>query len=211
MTSVAPLSPQEQLLLARVTGSLASRSLESLERALLEARDGLPAMAVEEALVQSYLFLGYPAALNALAVWREIQGKEGVSPAAVEPSDPWNAWTRRGEEVCRTVYGGQYERLRQRVRSLHPDLEQWMVTEGYGKVLGRPGLTLADREVAVVALLAVHDVPVQLRSHLRGALQVGVSPSQVEAVLESVAPFQDEGVRRRSDEVWQLVYPRRER
>ena len=48
--------------------------------------------------------------------------------------------TDRGEEVCRTVYGGQYEGLRRNVRDLHPDMERWMVVEGYGKVLGRPGL-----------------------------------------------------------------------
>ncbi|MEX2529062.1 MAG: carboxymuconolactone decarboxylase family protein [Gemmatimonadota bacterium] len=209
MTPLAPLSPEDQLLLTRVTGSLASRSHEALRCALLEARNGLPALAVEEALVQSYLFLGYPAALNGLALWREVQGEEGAPPATVEPPHPWDAWTRRGEEVCQAVYGEQYERLRQRVRGLHPDLERWMVTEGYGKVLGRPGLTLADREVAVVALLAVLDVPVQLRSHLRGALRAGVSPTQLEAVLQSVSAFQDDEVERRSDEVWQLVHPRR--
>ena len=35
---------------------------------------------VEEALLQSYLFVGYPAALNAFALWRQLSGRP--APAA---------------------------------------------------------------------------------------------------------------------------------
>jgi 4-carboxymuconolactone decarboxylase len=40
---------------------------------------------VEEVLVQSYLFLGYPAALNALALWRARSGRS--APASSSPAD----------------------------------------------------------------------------------------------------------------------------
>ena len=63
---------------------------------------GLPVQ-VEEVLLQSYLFLGYPIVLNAFALWREITGRE----AEGEVPDEWVAWEERGEGVCRTVYGGQ--------------------------------------------------------------------------------------------------------
>ncbi len=136
--------------------------------------------AAEEALLQSYLFLGYPLALRALAEWRERTGREAPAPVPDEPSQ----WRERGESVCERVYGGAYGPLRERVSRLHPDLARWMLAEGYGKVLGRPGLALRARELCIVALLSAVDAPEQLHSHLRGALNVGVAPPEVDEALE---------------------------
>ena len=90
----------------------------SLEGAAAAARH----QDVEEVILQSYLFLGYPAALNGFAAWRAFSRK---APAATE--DDAALWRARGQEVCRAVYGGQYPRLRDNVRDLHPDMERWMV------------------------------------------------------------------------------------
>ena len=152
------------------------RVVEAIDRA---ARCSDP-RAVEEVLLQSYLFLGYPAALNALALWRERTGVAAPDPTA----DDWDAWRHRGERVCERVYAGQYERLRENVARLHPDMERWMLTEGYGKVLGRPGLELRVRELCIAALLAGLDAEPQLYAHLRGALNTGAEPDEVEAALE---------------------------
>ena len=84
------------------------------------------------------------------------------------------------------MYGSNYERLRQTVRDLHPALDEWMITEGYGRTLSRPGLTLRQRELLMVAMCAVLDVPHQLHSHLKGALHAGASSAEVEAALEAV-------------------------
>lgn len=89
----------------------------------------------------------------------------------------------RDREVCRRVYGGQYGGPRENVRALHPDLERWMVAEGYGKGLGCPGLDLVDRELCIVAMLAVQDAPWQFYSHLRGALNAGATEADIEGVL----------------------------
>lgn len=64
-----------------------------------------------------------------------------------------------------------------------------MLEEGYGKVLGRPGLALGVRELCVVATLVPQDAPAQLRSHLRGALNVGVPAGDVEEALEIACRF----------------------
>ena len=68
-------------------------------------------------------------------------------------------WTRRGEEVCATVYGENYRKLRDSVRALHPAIDSWMITEGYGRTLGRPGLDLMRRELCTVAQTAVLETP----------------------------------------------------
>jgi 4-carboxymuconolactone decarboxylase len=193
--------------LTRMSAALAARAEGDLEGRLRELAGGdeTALIAVEEALLQSYLFLGYPTALNALALWRRISGH---APAAANPDD-WEGWARRGAEVCRVVYGSAYEGLRARVRAWHPDMERWMVVEGYGKVLGRPGLALAQRELCIVALLAVQNAPRQLYSHLRGALHAGATEAQIEAALADAAELSTSDARASARESWRQLRERR--
>ncbi len=193
-------------ILVRVSAALASRDRGRLERALARAAEGAPADAVEEALLQSYLFLGYPVALEGFALWRAVSGGKAAPASEGSRRGSWEGWRKRGARVCETVYGSQYGRLRDNVRRLHPDLEEWMVIEGYGKVLGRPGLGLVERELCIVALLAVLDAPRQLHSHLRGAVNAGAEPAEIDAALEAALEYvSDPDGRERSRAVWERV------
>ncbi|NOT08578.1 MAG: carboxymuconolactone decarboxylase family protein [Gemmatimonadales bacterium] len=150
---------------------------------------GVPPIWVEELLLQSVLMLGWPRTLNAAAIWRRVSGP---TPAPGEDGTDYSMaadWLERGEVVCRMVYGANYERLRQNVRAMHPSLEAWMLVEGYGRTLGRPGLDLARRELCVIAQVAVQGAERQLHSHLRGALNAGAEPSAVAEALEIVRPL----------------------
>lgn len=142
---------------------------------------------VEEMILQSYLFAGFPRALNAMREWRRISKRaapEADRDATLAASD---GWTSRGEATCAAVYGPFYERLRHNIDALHPALDAWMIAEGYGKVLGRPSLPLAVRELCVVAVCAAARQDRQLHSHLHGALHVGAEPAAVTATLHAVA------------------------
>ncbi len=188
----------DRLRLVRLSAALASRDRERLEEALEAALALADGDAVEEALLQSYLFLGYPAALNAFALWRRLSGRPAPEPTDDDPG----LWRARGAEVCRAVYGAQVERLRENVRALHPDLERWMLEEGYGKVLARPNLTLADRELCIAAMLAVQGAPRQLYAHLRGALRAGVPVAEVDEALEVALTLATPELAAAAREVW---------
>ncbi len=177
--SESPLGPEVTALVA-LSAAVAAGDRSRVAACLDDAALRADPVAVEEAILQSYLFAGFPAALNTLALWRERRG-EVAAPVEGPDSEPW---AERGEGVCRTVYGGAYPALRSGVAALHPDVEAWMVQEGYGKVLGRPGLALGVRELCIVGLLAAQDAPRQLHSHLRGALNAGETESRVDAALE---------------------------
>ena len=187
--------------LIRVSGALASGDKVALADAFSQARGVAEDSEVEEVLLQSYLFLGFPASLNSMAAWRRLTGSGPTGPA---PPD-YSAWESRGREVCGAVYSGQYERLRGNVRALHPDLEQWMMVEGYGKVLGRPGLALVIRELCIVVMLAVTGASKQLYSHLRGALNVGAPPADVDVALAEAERFLDDESRRSAAALWERV------
>lgn len=188
-----------------VSAALAGGSTGRLDAALRAALTAAEPRAVEEALLQSYLFLGYPAALRGLAAWRRIS----ELPALDAPARDSNVWEKRGAEICARVYGGQYEKLRANIAALHPDMERWMVVEGYGKVMGRPGLDLVDRELCVVALLAAQDAGPQIYSHLRGALNAGADETDVdEAVRRLLGSLPPERARLLTEQ-WNAVRARR--
>ena len=144
---------------------------------------------VDELLLQSVLMVGWPRALVAAGFWRAAVGTvaEGGSVDLDYAEAP--AWRQRGEATCRIVYGDNYAKLRHNVAALHPALDEWMVTEGYGRTLSRPGLDLKRRELCTVAQTAVLDTPHQLHSHLRGALHAGATADEVEAVIHLVNPL----------------------
>jgi 4-carboxymuconolactone decarboxylase len=166
--------------LVDVSASLATRDEAALTRALRIAAMVAPPEAVDEILLQAHLFVGFPVALEAFILWREL-----LPPTSAPRDSEENpvSWDSRGEEVCRVVYGVNYGKLRANVAGLHPELDRWMVAGGYGRVIGRPGLDLVTRELCIAALLAVWGSPRQLHSHLRGAMHAGASPDELRAAI----------------------------
>lgn len=174
--------------LVRLSALIAGGTETQVRDALALAAVGAPQLWVEELLVQSYLFCGFPRALNAAREWRRVA--PGPAPRTDEAEDIAHVeeWRERGIATCAAVYGSMYEKLRQNVRDLHPALDASMVMEGYGKILGRPGLDLQRRELCIVAACASTGQDRQLHSHLHGALNVGVSPEILEAAVDALEP-----------------------
>jgi len=139
--------------------------------------------------------------LNAMREWRRIQ----ASPAVPAGADSVDDWKRDGEQTCAAVYGAMYERLRENIERLHPLLDEWMITEGYGKVLSRPGLDLMRRELCIVAACAAAGQERQLHSHLHGALNVGVPADVVDEAVEAIADVIADEAARSTRMLWARV------
>jgi 4-carboxymuconolactone decarboxylase len=185
-TSVAPLEASLRHLV-RIAGAIAGSPEGQVRTVMSDALDSVDPIAVEEIILQSYLFAGFPRALNAARAWRAASER----PAPADDSEAQIAnldmWRELGERTCRIVYGDSYERLRENVRELHPALDEWMIVDGYGKVLSRPGVDLRTRELCIVAACAVAGQQRQLHSHLHGALNAGATPGDVGLVLDALA------------------------
>jgi 4-carboxymuconolactone decarboxylase len=169
------------VLSATITGGNDRQIRDAVTRAATD----IPAMWVEELVLQSYLFAGFPRALNAMREWRRVEPEAASSAASTDVAQ----WRADGEATCARVYGSMYQRLRENIRGLHPSLDDWMITEGYGKVLSRPGLDLPRRELCIVAACAAAGQDRQLHSHFHGALNVGVDPAVIDQVLGAIGDF----------------------
>jgi 4-carboxymuconolactone decarboxylase len=191
--------------LVRLSARICAGSEGEVRDALAVAAAATPHAWVEELILQSYLFAGLPRTLNSAREWRRISGSP--APHDDEGTDFGNAeaWRARGERTCAAVYGRFYDRLRRNVRELHPALDAWMVVEGYGKVLGRPQLDLARRELCIVAACAAAGQDRQLHSHLHGALHVGATVDAVSHTLAAVGDMLDDDARDRFERLWRHV------
>ncbi|HET7040634.1 MAG TPA: carboxymuconolactone decarboxylase family protein [Gemmatimonadales bacterium] len=163
---------------------------------------------VDEAILMAIVAVGFPRTLIAMRAWRKVSGERSAVRGDASSGSDYRRhaeWTADGEATCRVVYGSNYERLRETVRQLHPDLDGWMITEGYGRTLSRPGLTLRQRELLMVAMCAVLDVPHQLHSHLKGALHAGATPAEVGEGLEAVIAGLSEREQEQARQLWRRV------
>jgi 4-carboxymuconolactone decarboxylase len=176
--------------LVRIAAIVAAGSEAEIRDGLSGAESSVPVLWIEELLLQTYLFAGFPRALNAFREWRR---RVPTPPESARPDTDIDAWEMRGRETCRAVYGRMYDKLRQNIDGLHPALDSWMIVEGYGKVLSRPGLDLPRRELCIVAACVASGQERQLHSHLHGALNVGVAAGVVRDSLDALQSVVDEG------------------
>lgn len=184
----ASLAPIEAGLrhLVRIAGAIAGSPEGQVRSLMSEAVGEVDPVSVEEIILQSYLFAGFPRTLNAMRAWRGVSERPAPDTDPEAAAEDFDLWRTRGAETCAIVYGESYEKLRQNIRELHPALDEWMIVDGYGKVLSRPGVDLRTRELCVVAACAVSGQQRQLHSHLRGALNAGSSVGEIAAVLDAL-------------------------
>ena len=184
--------------LVRLSAALAASDEADVRAALQSAARITPHEWIEELLLQTYLFAGFPRALNGMREWRRIAPSPAESTLAPGVADPVAA----GQRTCAQVYGGMYDRLRQNIAALHPRLDDWMIAEGYGKVLSRMTLDLARRELCIVAACAASGQDRQLQSHLHGARNVGVADRAISATIKALAGVVPVALLDRAGRLW---------
>src|SRR3954468_12792510 len=118
-TSVATLTALDEPTrrLVRIAAIVAAGDETEVRDALSGAETSVPVIWIEELLLQTYLFAGFPRALNAFREWRR---RIPAPPDSGAPDMDVAAWQARGRETCRKVYGRMYEKLRENIDGLHP-------------------------------------------------------------------------------------------
>src|SRR5262249_58693889 len=98
--------------LVRLSAIVAAGSERAIGDALSAGVGSVSGVWVEELILQSYLFAGFPRALNAMREWRRALAARGeqtrgdaganLSPAEND-ADALERWRALGEETCRRV------------------------------------------------------------------------------------------------------------
>lgn len=202
LTGIDPL-PREDAFLAIFAALTADGHGEHCRRAfefLLKEQSRPDPEKLREAIVQTHLFAGYPRALNALAAFKDAC-KKASNPLAGEiklreeplEGDDIALFRQRGQKLFNLIYGESAPRIDRFARSNSPDLGDWALVEGYGRVLSRPMLEFRQRSVCIVAALMPLDVAPQLKGHIQGARNTGTSDKALWSLYELVSRLFKEG------------------
>jgi hypothetical protein len=144
----------------------------------------LPPVVAYEVLLQSHLFFGFAQAIEAAKVFAEVVQCEGAEDNFVSTDETTSEeLQRRGRGLCEQIYYPNFERLVSNLGKVSPELAEWMIVDGYCKVLSRPGPTALEREIASIVFLAISGHQVQLHSHVRGARNLGGTPGLIRSAL----------------------------
>jgi 4-carboxymuconolactone decarboxylase len=96
----------------------------------------------------------------------------------------------RGMARLREIDEAQLGQIVASLREVAPDFADHVIAFAFGDIYARPGLDLKSRQLATVAALtALGTAGPQLRTHIRGALNVGWTRDEIVEVIMQMAVY----------------------
>lgn len=184
-----PLSPAIARL-ARLSTAIVLGRWDEVRTLRAAAEPPEPDRGWREAALQTHLFAGFPRLVEAYAVLEEAGGLGEPEPGELELEDPP---LLRGRALFERIYGADAERVRADLARRHALYAAWIESHAYARVLSRPGLDAATRELLATCALAALAQDRQLASHARGALRCGATQVELEQALGAVADLLEPG------------------
>lgn len=189
------LTPRQQSLSA-IAALEAEGDLERLQVAIGDGYDnGLTTSQIKEALSQLYAYTGFPRSLNSLGILRQVIAKRQDSGMPVPEGKEASPLPRdydalsQGTAVQKKVSGREFR------YDFAPAADYYLKAHLFGDIFARDNLTHAERElVTVSAISSLRGCEAQLRSHIRGAKNMGLSDDEIHSIPvnleEKVGPEQ---------------------
>jgi 4-carboxymuconolactone decarboxylase len=96
----------------------------------------------------------------------------------------------KGLATRREVLGDAYvDAALKNVTDFNIDLQEWVTQSAWGEVWTRPGLDRRTRSMLNLAMLTALNRPHELKTHLQGALNNGVTVDEIKEVLLQTAVY----------------------
>lgn len=186
------LSARQQAIVP-IAAFAAAGDISRLSVALNQGLDaGLTVSDAREVLVQVYAYAGFPRSLNALGELmkvldarrqRGIQDPPGRAPSRPIPS---------GEALLAAGTANQTKLVGQPVQGplfdFAPAIDEYLKTHLFGDIFERDNLEWHSRELATVGMLsALPGAEAQLQSHMRISMNVGLTVSQLDQLVQVLA------------------------
>ena len=166
--------------LVKLTIAICREDWHGLRLLRQNAPPGEPNRAWREALLQSHLFAGFPAMVEACAV---LEQEGGLGKAEDDETESLPLDPKRGRDLFDLIYEDAAPEVAGALRTAHPEVLAMTLEHAYGRVLSRPGLAGATRELLALGALAVGNQGRQLASHARGARRLGASLGSILAAV----------------------------
>lgn len=177
------LNPRRQNM-AAIACLEAKGDLENLSKAIHAGLDeGLEVNEIKEALSQLYAYTGFPRSLNGLGTLRQVlaeRREKGVEDREGKDADSLPAdydALKNGTAVQTRLTGAAFD------YTFAPATDYYLKAHLFGDIFARNNLTFADRElVTVSALSGLRGVEPQLKAHIHGAKNMGMTDAEIHSI-----------------------------
>ncbi len=184
------LTPKEQAFVA-AAATAAVGNLPKLQHAFNRALDeGWTVAELKEMVLQLYAYTGFPRCLNASATLQTVLAERKAAGKTDAPGQTPNiipAGTDKyelGRQNLARLMGAD---IPSRPAAFIQDTDTFLKEHLFADIFARGVLTDKQREMATVAFLtALGNVNPQLRAHMGLAMNVGVTPAQIEGICAVV-------------------------
>ena len=96
----------------------------------------------------------------------------------------------RGTRALSEIDGEAGERVVSALEDIAPDFGRYIIEFPFGDIYSRPGLDLRAREIATIAALtAMGNAAPQLKVHIEGGLNVGLSRTEIIEIIMQMAVY----------------------
>ena len=161
----------------------------ALEQAIQNGLDaGLTVNQIKEAFSHLYAYTGFPRSLNALGTLQKVleqrnaEGKITVEGEEASPLPKNFDALKVGTEVQTKLSGRPFN------YDFCPAEDYYLKAHLFGDIFARDVLTRAERELITVSALSGMDgVEPQLKAHVNGARNMGLSDEQLQAIPATLA------------------------
>jgi alkylhydroperoxidase/carboxymuconolactone decarboxylase family protein YurZ len=188
--------------LAQISAAGVAAQYDKAEQCFITGKAaGLSELQMYEAVLNLVPYTGYPRTLNTMSRFQKVypqylQNRAGGKEP--QPTEPWQqyaatVWVERSTPIRQQlgVGGPDAEALTKQIAQLSPELAEWAAYDAFGRIYGRSGLSLLEREAVVMGALIAQGAP-QIAVHYKALLRVGGNDTLVEALFAAVSGIVDE-------------------
>lgn len=153
---------------------------------------------IVETMIHATVYAGFPAALNAITVAKEVfagrtdgpAGSDGLKSDDDASADGSADRYARGLAAIAEIDGDAGEKVIESLSDIAPDLARYIIEYSFGDVYSRTGLDLKTREIVTIAMCAaLGTARPQLKVHVHGLLNVGGSREEVVETIVHIAAY----------------------
>lgn len=96
----------------------------------------------------------------------------------------------KGWKKFQEIHGPVAKATVESLKDISPELGKFVTEFAFGDIYSRPGLDLKTRQMLTIAsLVTLGHAPLQLKSHIKGALNVGCTKQEIVEVILQLAVY----------------------
>jgi len=200
-----------------ISALTATGSIDALKQTLNESLDaGMTVNEIEEVIVHVYAYAGFPRSFTGMmafmAVMEDRQAK-GIKDDVGREASPLPADLNRdeyGAKVRAQLSGLDEVPPPAAWQKFSPVLDKFLKEHLFADLFARDILSISDRELATVAVLASIPVEGPLPFHLGAAMNTGLTKQQLQGFINVLAKKVDKEKAANADKILQKVLQQRQ-